>query len=362
MRGFRSTALGAALLAVALLAAACGGGSGGGGGGGGGGGTVAGQLTLGGPPECPERPFCIPGLKDTYGVEFGEFKPLDVGGPLTVEALRNGDIDVGLLFSTSSVIGDEGWVVLEDDKNLQNAENITPVVRTEVLDDAITERLNAISAALTTENITALNGRVEIDGEDPADVATDFLQQQGLLGGATGSGDLTVGAVAFAENQIVAEMYAQSLEDAGYTVDRQTTLESREALQPALESGDVDIAPEYLSSLLLFLDPEATATGDPDANRSLLEPLLADAGQTLLDSSEANDTNSFVVTQETADQYSLVTMSDLRSQPRKSEQAMRGVRPRGGPPSLIDHPYASRSPARIGSPNRLSGGASGHAQ
>src|SRR5918996_2533989 len=74
---------------------------------------VAGELTLGGPPECPERPFCIPGLKETYGIEFGEFVPLDVGGPLTVEALDKGDIDVGLLFSTSSVIGENGWVVLE---------------------------------------------------------------------------------------------------------------------------------------------------------------------------------------------------------------------------------------------------------
>jgi len=312
MRIFRSTALGAALLAMALLAASCGEESGGGGeGDGGDGATIASQLTLGGPPECPERPFCIPGLKESYGVEFGEFLPLDVGGPLTVEALKNGDIDVGLLFSTSSVIGAEGWVVLEDDKSLQTAENITPVVSTEVVDDAITERLNAISAALTTENITELNGRVEIDGEDPADVAADFLESEGLLGGASGSGELTVGAVAFAENQIVAEMYAQSLEDAGYTVDRQTTLESREALQPAIESGEVHIAPEYLGSLLLFLDPEAAAGGDPDENRSLLEPLLADAGQTLLESSAANDTNAFVVTQETADEFGLTTTSDL---------------------------------------------------
>jgi len=311
MRAFRSTALGAALLAMALLAASCGDESGGGGGGGDGGDTIASQLTLGGPPECPERPFCIPGLRDVYGVEFGEFLPLDVGGPLTVEALRSGDIDVGLLFSTSSVIGDEGWVVLEDDNSLQTAENITPVVSLEVLDATITERLNAVSAAITTENITELNGRVEIGGEDPADVAADFLDSEGLLGGPSGNGQLTVGAVAFAENQIVAEMYAQTLEDAGYTVDRQTTLESREALQPAIEGGDVDIAPEYLGSLLLFLDPEAEAGGDPAENRALLEPLLADVGQTLLDSSDANDTNAFVVTQETADQYGLVLTSDL---------------------------------------------------
>lgn len=313
MRRFRSTALGAALLALALVAAACAEEEPGGGGGGGGGGAepIASQLTFGGPPECPERPFCIPGLKETYGIEFGDFRPLDVGGPLTVEALRSGDIDVALLFSTSSVIGAEGWVVLEDDKSLQNADNITPVVRTEVLDDAITERLNAIGAAITTETITELNGRVEIDSEDPADVAADFLQSEGLLAGATGSGEVTVGAVAFAENQILGEMYAQTLEDAGYSVSRQLTLDSREILQPAIENGEIDIAPEYLASLLLFLDPEAEASGDADNNRSLLEPLLEEKGQTLLESSEANDTNALVVTQETADQYGLSTTSDL---------------------------------------------------
>jgi glycine betaine/choline ABC-type transport system substrate-binding protein len=316
MRTFRSTALGAALLGLMLVASACAEEQpgGGGGGGGGGGDTVASQLTLGGPPECPERPFCIPGLRDTYGVEFGEFVPLDVGGPLTVEALRNGDIDVALLFSTNSVISEEGWVLLEDDKGLQDAESITPVVRTEVLDPTIEERLNAISAALTTETMTELNSRVEIDGGDPADVAADFLESEGLLGGASGasgSGDVTVGAVAFAENQILAEMYAQTLEDAGYNVDRQLTLESREVLQPAIQSGDIDIAPEYLSSLYLFLDPEGTSSGDPEEVRSLLEPLVADAGQTLLESSPAQDQNAFVVTQETADQYGLTTVSDL---------------------------------------------------
>ena len=142
---------------------------------------VAGDLTLGGPPECPERPFCIPGLKETYGVEFGDFVPLDVGGPLTVEALDSGDIDVGLLFSTSSVIGENGWVLLEDDQHLQNAEFITPVIRTEALNDEIDSLLSGVSATLTTENITELNGRVEIDGEDPATVAEAHLTENGLL-------------------------------------------------------------------------------------------------------------------------------------------------------------------------------------
>lgn len=142
---------------------------------------VAGQMTFGGPPECPERPFCIPGLRETYGIDFQEFRPLDVGGRLTVAALEGGEIDVALLFSTSSVIEDKNWVLLEDDKNLQAAENITPLVREDVLNDEVEELLNGVSEALTTERITELNALVEIENDDPADVAQEFLEEEGLL-------------------------------------------------------------------------------------------------------------------------------------------------------------------------------------
>jgi osmoprotectant transport system substrate-binding protein len=142
---------------------------------------VAGELTLGGPPECPERPFCLPGLKEVYDIEFGEFVPLDAGGPLTIEALDSGEIDVALLFSTQSVILDKGWLLLEDDKGLQSADNITPLWNSESTDEEAEGLLNEVSATLTTEKMTELNGRVEIDGEDAADVARSHLEDEGLL-------------------------------------------------------------------------------------------------------------------------------------------------------------------------------------
>ncbi|MEO8423641.1 MAG: glycine betaine ABC transporter substrate-binding protein [Actinomycetota bacterium] len=317
MRIDRRFVLGAALLALAIFASACGSGgdndaaspsSGEAA-------TIASTLILGGPPECPTRPFCAIGLEDTYGVVFGTFKPLDIGGPLTVAALDSGSIDVGLLFSTSSVIADKGWVVLEDDKHLQQADNIVPVVRETVVNDEISGLLNTISGAITSDNITALNKQVEIDKEDPADVAGAFLDDQGLLpSGGDGAGTtITVGVSgAFAENQIVAEMYAQILEAAGYTVDRQLDLASREISDKALQNGDIDIKPEYLGSELVFLNPDAEASGDPDAEAALLAPLLQEqVGAVLLDYSAANDTNSFVVTAATAETYGLVTVSDL---------------------------------------------------
>lgn len=143
--------------------------------------TIAKDFVFGGPPECPQRPHCIPGLKATYGLEFKEFKPLDVGGPLTVTALENGEIDVALLFSSSGVIAKKGFVVLEDDKQLQAADNLVPVVHKDVANDEVRDLLNKVSAALTTESITALNARVEVDKEDPAAVAKDFLEEENLI-------------------------------------------------------------------------------------------------------------------------------------------------------------------------------------
>ena len=142
---------------------------------------IAGELTFGGPPECPERPLCAIGLRETYGITFQEFRALDAGGPLTVAALDGGEIDVALLFSTSSVIEDRGFVVLEDDKNLQAADHITPLVREEVVNEEIVGLLNSVSETLTTENITQMNSRVELDKEEPSDVAQEVLDAQGLI-------------------------------------------------------------------------------------------------------------------------------------------------------------------------------------
>jgi osmoprotectant transport system substrate-binding protein len=143
--------------------------------------SVAGQFTLGGPPACPKNAFCIPAFKKVYGITFKSFKPLDEGGPATVAALENGAVDVGELFSTDPVIIEKGFVALEDDKNSQPAGNIAPVIRTDKLNDEIESLLNAVSAKITTENITAAIKQVAVDKKDVADVAAEFLQTNGLL-------------------------------------------------------------------------------------------------------------------------------------------------------------------------------------
>ena len=141
------------------------------------------DLALGGPPECPQRPLCLPGYEDVYGLDFGEFVSLDPGGPLTWAALENGDIDVAVMFSSQGVIDERGWVTLEDDQGLQPAENLVPVIREDALDPTIRETLNAVSAALTTEKLKQLNRRVDVDQEPIPEVAQSFLTEEGVLGG-----------------------------------------------------------------------------------------------------------------------------------------------------------------------------------
>ncbi|HEX9377513.1 MAG TPA: ABC transporter substrate-binding protein [Actinomycetota bacterium] len=142
---------------------------------------VAGDLTLGGPPECPRRPFCIPGLKKVYGIEFGKFQPIGACDTNTANALINGAVDVALLCSTQSIIAKENLVALQDDKHLQAAGNIAPIVRTDALTDQMTSLLNALSATIDDTTITQLNEKVEIEHEDPADVAASYLKDKGLV-------------------------------------------------------------------------------------------------------------------------------------------------------------------------------------
>ncbi len=142
-----------------------------------------GTLILGGPPECPEREFCLKGLESLYGLSFKEFRPLDAGGPITVAALEGDEIQVGLLFTSDGAILAKDFVLLEDDLGLQPAENLVPVIRTEILDaygSGLSDTLNNVSSKLTSEELISLNKRVGIDGEDPETVVAEWLTTMGV--------------------------------------------------------------------------------------------------------------------------------------------------------------------------------------
>jgi osmoprotectant transport system substrate-binding protein len=307
MRKIRSAVLGAALLALVFSACAPGGSSAK---------NLAGTLVLGGPPECPTRPFCAKGLADTYGITFKDFKALDTGGPLTVAAIKGGQVDVGLLLTSDPTIAADGFVLLDDDKHLQLADNLVPVVRQPVVDahPEMQGLLNGIMAKLSQSELTALNKAVVVDKQDPDKVATAWLTTNGFLPGAggTGKGHVIVGSTNFYEQEILGELFAQTLAANGWDVEKKFQLGNREIVFPALEAGKIDILAEYAATALEYVNKAAgEATTDPTATVAKLSERLKPLGLAVLQFAAATDQNGFVVTKATADKYSLVKISDL---------------------------------------------------
>ena len=146
---------------------------------------IAGSLVLGGPPECPERPFCLPGFTLIYGLRFKSFRPLDSGGPRTLSALQAAEIGVGVLFTTDGTLGGPhpDVVLLEDDRRLQPSENVVPIVRRAIVrrfGAAFVALVDRVSAQLQTAELIALNRRVDIDDVTPARAASEWLGAHGF--------------------------------------------------------------------------------------------------------------------------------------------------------------------------------------
>ncbi|MFJ3221242.1 ABC transporter substrate-binding protein [Kitasatospora sp. NPDC086801] len=135
----------------------------------------AGELTIGGPPEFKSRREQQ--LKDVYGLNFKEWKPT---GDTTANALKDGAIQVGNVFTTDPKIVQLKLVPLTDPKNLFGAQNVTPLVNKAGVNPTATAALNAVSAKLDTAGLTALMKRVAIDKDDPSAVAKDWLKANGL--------------------------------------------------------------------------------------------------------------------------------------------------------------------------------------
>jgi osmoprotectant transport system substrate-binding protein len=141
---------------------------------------VAGQLTFGASPEWQTNSFGAPALKSIYGVVFGTFKSLDAGGPLTENALKNGQIDAADIYTTDPLVESEGWVALADPKNEFVAQNVVPLINKTKATATVTAALNAVSAKLDTAALLTLVAKVTTDKQDPTTVANDWLKSVGL--------------------------------------------------------------------------------------------------------------------------------------------------------------------------------------
>jgi glycine betaine/choline ABC-type transport system substrate-binding protein len=276
-----------------------------------GGGTIASQMIFGGPPEFKTRPDGIPGLKKNYGVAFGKYTVTDVGGPVTVNALKRGQVDAVDLFTTDPSIAANKFVILEDPKSNFSAQNVVPLITKSKATDGVKQVINAIQAKLTTENLGGLLGQVVNDKADPADVAKGFLSDNGLdaTGTAAKGQSLTVGSANFPENVILGEIYALALKAQGATIESKMNIGARPKYWESLKKGSIDLFPEYTGSILIYIAQKSTATSPDDVYAALTKALPPNL--VALDQAEAQDSDAIVVTQETADKFKLKTIEDL---------------------------------------------------
>ncbi|MGW6581205.1 ABC transporter substrate-binding protein [Streptomyces globisporus] len=130
--------------------------------------------------ECEVRPFCAPGLKKTYGIDVTGIDPKGVGTPVSKQAVRDGKVQLVLTTTTDAVL--DGLVFLEDDKKLQNADNVLPVLNTkDAGDPEIADTLGKLTDTLTTEELAELNRKVDAERAKPADVAKEYLESKNLI-------------------------------------------------------------------------------------------------------------------------------------------------------------------------------------
>jgi osmoprotectant transport system substrate-binding protein len=216
------------------------------------------------------------------------------------------------------VAGDQ-LVVLDDDKGLQNADNIVPAVNAAAAaaNPALLEALNAVSAQLTEDDLIGMNKAVDIDRQSATDVAAGYVSDKGLGSGISGgSGPVVVGAADFSESQVLANVYADTLKAAGFDATVQT-VGNRELYLPALERGEIQAFPEYLATVADIINTSVNPTADPvatsDADETLaaLQPLAQQVGLVFGEPAQATDQNAFAVTQEFADALGVTTLSEL---------------------------------------------------
>jgi len=238
----------------------------------------------------------------------------------------------------SPVAGDK-LVVLEDDKHLQNADNVIPAVNanTAKSQTAVLPALNAVSAKLTTDDLVSMNAAVDVQRKTAPDVAAAWVKDSGVTDGLEkGSGPIAVGGANFTESLVLANVYADVLKAAGFDATVRE-VGSRDLYLKALEEGkEIQAFPEYLATVTEFIegnDKTTIASGDVDKTLEALQPLATKAGLVFGDPSKAVDQNAFAVTTAFADKLGVKTLSDLADACNDTSLIL------GGPTECPTRPY-----------------------
>ena len=141
------------------------------------------SVVLAAAPDCEGRLDCEAGLREEYGIDITKVLPLGYAGDQTYQSVLDGESDLGQTSTTDGTLESLGLVVLDDDQEIQPAQNLVPAVAEDFLEqnEGVADILEELMAALDTDTLTELNGRMAVDREKPEDVARDFLESEGLL-------------------------------------------------------------------------------------------------------------------------------------------------------------------------------------
>jgi osmoprotectant transport system substrate-binding protein len=237
------------------------------------------------------------------------------------------------------VQGDQ-LVLLDDDKHLQTVDNVIPAVNSAASTPALLDTLNAVSAKLTTKDLTDLISAVNDKRQSAVDAASAYVDDKGLGEGLSGgSGAIVVGGANFPESQILANVYADVLNSAGFQASVQS-VGNRETYLPALERGEIQVFPEYVGTLATFLNGKANgpsappvASSDLDKTVENLTTLGQAVGLTFGDPSPAADQNAFAITKKLADRLDVTSLSEL------ADACSDGSLVLGGPPECPQRPF-----------------------
>ncbi|TFV64129.1 glycine/betaine ABC transporter substrate-binding protein [Geodermatophilus sp. DF01-2] len=279
-------------------------------------------------------PLAVAGVLLT-ATACGESGSSGTGGGQAADGGASGD--------ACAPVAGEQLVVLEDDQQLQNADNVIPAVNmaTAQANPALIPVLDAVSAALTTEELIELNAAVDVERQSAEDVAAAWVEENiDTAALEQGSGPIAVGGANFTESTVLANIYADVLTAAGFDASVRE-VGNRELYLPALISGsEIQVFPEYLSTVTEFLnrqvngpEVETVASGDVQETLSALRPLAEQAGLVFGEPSEAADQNAFAVTQAFADQLGVSTLSEL------ADACGDGSLILGGPAECPERPY-----------------------
>ncbi|MEV4710470.1 glycine betaine ABC transporter substrate-binding protein [Micromonospora sp. NPDC049374] len=237
-------------------------------------------------------------------------------------------------------VAGEQLIALEDDKSLQNADNIIPAVNSEVATPQLIAALDKVSAVLDTPKLVQLNKAVDVDRKSAQAAAKEFADANSLTDGVEQGpgGQITVGAGNFTESEIIAELYKIQLAAAGYQVTVQQ-IGNRELYEPALEKGEIQVVPEYAATLAEFLNGKVNSGGQPvsspdvDKTVTALRDLGEKVGLTFGAPAAAQTQNAFAVTQEFSEKYGVRTLSEL------AEKCSGTATVLGGPPECQERPF-----------------------